>query len=63
MYKRVVKYLSAHPVYNSTVHVLIGAGIGVLVTYPFIGDHPLRWGVGLLALGVAGHLYPLFVKK
>ena len=57
-----MKYMVAHPVYNSAVHVLIGMGIGILITYPYI-DHPVRIGAILVALGIAGHLYPLFAKK
>lgn len=62
MYKKIKKYLVAHPMYNSAVHVLAGMGIGILVTYPYI-DHPMKVGGLLLALGIAGHLYPLTVKK
>lgn len=59
MQKKIESYFKKHPYYNSVVHLLIGAGVGVLVTYPFIGIHPLRWGVGFLILGVLGYLYPL----
>ncbi len=57
-----MKYFAAHPIYNSMVYVAIGAGIGILITYPYI-NHPVRIGAILVALGIAGHLYPLFAKK
>ncbi len=58
-----MKYMVAHPAYNSAVHVLIGLGVGVLITYPYVGSHPVRVGGLLLALGILGHLYPLFSRK
>lgn len=54
--------MAEHPVYNSTIHVLIGLGIGILITYPYIVN-PVRIGGTLLLLGLLGHLYPLFAKK
>lgn len=63
MYKKIMKYMRAHPMYNSTIHVLAGMGIGALITYPYLLPHPVRWGVVLLALGVAGHLYPLVTRR
>lgn len=44
-------------------HILLGVGLGILLTYPVVGSHPLRWGIGLLALGVVLYLYPQFAKK
>ncbi|MCL5784384.1 MAG: hypothetical protein M1142_03460 [Patescibacteria group bacterium] len=49
--------------FNSTVHFLIGLGVGILITYPLIGAHPVRWGIIFLAIGILGHLYPLMLKK
>lgn len=63
MYKKIENYFKQHPTYNSIVHILAGMGIGVLITYPIVGTHPLRWGLVLLVLGVLGHLYPLYFKK
>ncbi len=62
MYKQISQYLKNHVIYNAAIHALAGIGIGMLLTYPLAGSHPIRWGLGLLALGVLGHLYPL-VKK
>ncbi len=63
MYKKAMKYMSAHPYYNSTIHVIIGVGLGILITYPLVGEHPIRWGIALVTLGVLGHLYTLMGKK
>lgn len=63
MYKKLLKYFSQHPVYNSFTHLVIGVGVGILLTYPFVGIHPLRWGLSFLALGLLGHIYPLVAKK
>lgn len=63
MCKLIKKYLAAHPYYNAAVHTIIGIGIGALITYPYFGAHPLRWGVGLVVVGILGHLYPMVIKK
>lgn len=57
-----MKYMAAHTSYNSFVHLLIGLGAGILLTYPYI-DHPVRIGTTLVVLGVIGHLYPLVTSK
>lgn len=61
--KKVKQYFSKHPGRNAISHLFIGIGLGILITYPFIGIHPLRWGVFFLALGVIGHLYASFSRK
>ena len=63
MCKMIVKYLQSHPYYNAAVHTIFGVGIGALLTYPYFGSHPVKWGIGLIAVGVLGHLYPLIVKR
>ncbi len=62
-YERVIKYFSVHVHYNAFVHVLAGIGWGILITYPLIGSHPVRWGVFFLVIAILGHLYPLTAKK
>ena len=61
--KKIRNYFSDHPDYNSAVHLVAGTGIGVLITYPLIGEHPIRWSVVLLTLALVGHLYPLVAGK
>ncbi len=56
-------YFKKYPMYNSFVHVVIGLGLGALLTYPVAGAHPLRWGLGILAIGLLGHLYPMVEGK
>ncbi|MCL4390039.1 MAG: hypothetical protein M1484_01865 [Patescibacteria group bacterium] len=63
MYKKALKYFSAHPYYNSAVHLLIGIGIGILITYPLVVTHPIRWGLLFLGIGLIAHLYPMWGKK
>lgn len=63
MIKKIDAYFKANPYLNAAVHVVIGIGIGILATYPLVGAHPLRWGLLFLGLGLAGHLYPVFIKK
>ena len=60
MEKKIEDYLKQHYLYFAIVHLIAGAGVGILITYPLIGQHPLRWGVGLIILGVLGIFYPLF---
>ncbi|KKT75007.1 MAG: hypothetical protein UW69_C0022G0017 [Microgenomates group bacterium GW2011_GWA2_44_7] len=55
--KKLETYLAKHVYYNSAIHVLAGIGIGILITYPLIGAHPVRWGLLFLAAGVLGHLW------
>lgn len=56
-YKQIEKYMSKNPLFNGCVHLLGGIGIGILITYPFVGDHPVRWGVAFLLASVVGHLW------
>ncbi|MDD4938389.1 MAG: hypothetical protein PHX34_05275 [Candidatus Shapirobacteria bacterium] len=48
---------------NALSHALAGIGVGILITYPFVGSHPLRWGAFFLVVGLIGHLYAYFAKK
>lgn len=57
------KYLSKHVWYNSLLHAIGGLGLGVLLARPMAADHPVRWGVALIAIATLGHLYPLTAKK
>jgi len=61
--KKTEQYFKQHPAYNATVHALGGIGIGILITYPLVGTHPVRWAVVLLILALLGHLYPLTQGK
>lgn len=43
--------------------IIIGMGIGALLTYPFFGSHPVKWGIGLIIIGVLVHLYPKIIRR
>lgn len=49
MFKKIKKYSL----------VLVGMGIGILITYPLVVTHPVRWGALFIGLGLLAHLYPL----
>ena len=61
--KAVSKYFKAHSMYNSLVHLITGVGVGIMLTFPYFSTHPVRWGLGLVVVGLVGHLYPLTMKK
>ncbi len=54
---KAMKYLSNHIEYNSFVHMIGGVGIGILITYPLVGTHPIRWAVAMLLISILGHMY------
>ncbi len=56
---KMMKYFKAHPRYNGFAHMMIGLGLGILMTYPIVGVHPIRWGVIITVVGLLVHLYPL----
>lgn len=60
--ERLLKFFKAHPRYNATAHLLIGVGLGILMTHEMADPHPLRWGLSFLALGTVVHLYPVLQK-
>lgn len=61
--KKATAYFKKHLVFTSTIHAIGGVGVGILITYPFIGAHPVRWGVALVAISILGHLYAWFAKS
>lgn len=32
--------------------LIVGIGIGGLLTYPIFGSHPVKWGISLIAVGL-----------
>ena len=63
MWNKVAKYFSKHVVYSSMVHVIGGVGIGIILARPMAADHPMRWGLALIAVSLLAHVYPLWMKK
>lgn len=43
--------------------LIIGIGIGALLSNLLFGLHPLKWGFGLIIVGVLIYLYPKIIKK
>ena len=61
MCQKLLKYYSKHPIYAIFVNLIIGLGLGILISRP-MGTHPLRLGIALLVIGALGKLYPLVNK-
>ncbi len=60
---KAMKYLGNHVEYNSFVHMIGGVGIGILITYPLVGPHPIRWAVVFLVASILGHTVAGFLGK
>lgn len=43
--------------------IVIGIGLGALLTYPIFGTHPVRWGIALIVIGAIGLFYPSLQKN
>ncbi|OGC58286.1 hypothetical protein A3A70_03280 [candidate division WWE3 bacterium RIFCSPLOWO2_01_FULL_42_11] len=63
MPKKIKAYFSKHVEFNSTVHVVGGVGLGILLASPLFWEHPLRWGFAFIGWSLLGHLYALLAKK
>lgn len=61
MYKKLLKYYGKHPLYAIFVNVIIGVGLGIIISRP-LGIHPLRYGIALVLIGGVGKLYALTNK-
>ncbi|MBI2616572.1 hypothetical protein HYW55_00375 [Candidatus Gottesmanbacteria bacterium] len=62
-FQKLRDYFKEHENYNAVIHWCAGVGVGILITYPIVGGHPLRWGLSFLAIGVIGHFLPLLLRK
>jgi hypothetical protein len=62
MYKKLLKYYSRHPLYTIFVNLIIGLGLGIIISRP-LGVHPVRYGLAILVVGILGKLYPLIIKE
>lgn len=58
--KKAILFFKKHMLYTSIVHAIGGVGVGILISHPFAGVHPVRWGVGLIIVAILGHLYAFF---
>jgi hypothetical protein len=57
-----MKYFKKHPAFTASVHALGGIGVGILITYPLVGNHPVRWALVFIGLALAGHVWALTHK-
>ena len=55
--KHLNKYLTKNVGFNSLIHASLGIGVGILITYPLIGIHPVRWALLFIAVALIGHLW------
>ena len=60
--KRIEKYFAKHVYFNSFAHLVVGVGIGALITNSFLNPHPVRYGIALITIGVLFHAYAYFQK-
>jgi hypothetical protein len=44
-------------------NIVIGIGVGALLSNLVFGLHPIKWGLGLITVGVLIYLYPKLMKK
>lgn len=58
-----VKKMAKKSLIHTIANVLVGMGLGVLITYPVVVEHPVRWGVGLVVIGALLRLYQVTSKK
>lgn len=55
--KKAEKYFGKHVWFNSSIHVLGGIGIGILIASPIIGIHPVRWGMAFISASILGYIF------
>jgi hypothetical protein len=60
--QKAMAYFKKHPAYTATVHLLGGIAVGILITHPLIGPHPIRWALVFAAIAIAGHAYAFLAK-
>lgn len=61
--KRVHDYFSENIWYTKLVYMIGGIGVGIIISGPFAGVHPVRWGLAFILLAALLHLYPLLSKR
>lgn len=61
MIKKLLKYYGKHPIFLAFISLFFGLGLGIIISRP-LGDHPLRYGLALIALAILGKLYAFFQK-
>jgi hypothetical protein len=61
-FKNANKYFSKYPSQNTFVNLILGVGIGFVLAYPVIGEHPVRWGGLFILMGLIGNVWAGFQK-
>jgi len=62
--EKLKSYFTAHPNYNSGVHVFVGLGIAWLISLAWsCSVVALVLGIVFLVAGIVGHIYPLCAKQ
>jgi hypothetical protein len=51
------KYFVKNPDQYAMIFLLCGIGIGIFVTYPVVGSHPIRWGIFFIILAIVGFIW------
>jgi hypothetical protein len=51
------KPLSQNTTYLTIINLLLGIGLGALLTVPAFLPHTARWGALFVGLGILGYLY------
>ena len=62
---KIEKYFAEHVNFNSCIHVCAGLGIAWLLSLIWQGYSviSLVLGIVFIAIGIVGHIYPLFAKQ
>ena len=63
MHKKMMKYFTKHPSFSAYIHFFGGMGVGILLTYPVVREHPVRWGLAFVVLSLLGHVYAATTKQ
>jgi len=61
-FKTGMKYFQKHILFSNSIHALGGVGVGILITYPLVGNHPVRWAIIFIVVAIAGHVWAMTHK-
>ncbi len=50
--KKIEKYFAKHIYLNWLGGLIVGTGIGALITNSFLNPHPVRYGLALIVVGL-----------
>lgn len=58
-FKRMKKYYAKPHLIADMLLAVIGIGIGIAVSRPVAGEHPIRWGVTCIAIAALGLVWAI----